>query len=100
MQALLIVSSSHCGVVSVEAFGAVIGHPQNEWIELRNLYSRACEATEAHDTPGERQQAVSIVEELRGDIALLERLIANAGGRKRLYDKQRTLETSARKNVF
>jgi energy-coupling factor transporter ATP-binding protein EcfA2 len=87
-------------VVSVEAFGAVIGHPQDEWIELKNLYSRACEATEAHDTPGERQQAVPSVEELCGDIALLERLIANAGGRKRLYDKQRSLETSARKNVF
>ncbi|TRL88681.1 hypothetical protein FNL65_34215, partial [Pseudomonas aeruginosa] len=38
-----------------EAFGAVIGHPAEEWEQLLAVYARACEATEAHDTPGERQ---------------------------------------------
>lgn len=55
-------------VVSVEAFGAVIGHPQR-WEQLLAVYARACEATEAHDTPGERQLPLPAREELLGDIA-------------------------------
>ncbi|WP_318351703.1 hypothetical protein [Klebsiella pneumoniae] len=56
-------------VVSVEAFGAVIGHPAEEWEQLLAVYARACEATEAHDTPGERQLPLPAREELLGDIA-------------------------------
>ena len=54
-------------VVSVEAFGAVIGHPAEEWEQLLAVYARACEATEAHDTPGERQLPLPAREELLGD---------------------------------
>jgi len=42
-------------VVSVESFGAVIGHTQAEWETLIDIYDRSCEAIEAHDTPAERQ---------------------------------------------
>lgn len=36
-------------VVSVDAFGAVVGHPQDEWESIQAVHARACEATEAHD---------------------------------------------------
>lgn len=55
-------------VVSVEAFGAVIGHPAEEWEQLLGVYDRACEATVAHDTPGARQLPLPSAEELLGKL--------------------------------
>lgn len=87
-------------VVSVEAFGAVIGHPVEEWELLQAVYSRACEATEAHDTPSERQLALPTREDLMADIALLSELIKNAAKRRTSYENQRRERTAKRKSLL
>ena len=87
-------------VVSVEAFGAVIGHPADEWEQLQDAYSRACEATEAHDTPGERQLALPTRDELLSDIALVLELVQRAAKRRTAYENQRRERTAQRKKVF
>ncbi|WP_447876420.1 AAA family ATPase [Serratia fonticola] len=87
-------------VVSVEAFGVVIGHPADEWDTLYSVYARACEATEAHDTPGERQLPLPVREELLGDIALVLELIKNATKRRTAYENLRRERTAQRKKIF
>lgn len=87
-------------VVSVEAFGVVIGHPVDEWDTLYSVYARACEATEAHDTPGERQLPLPVREELLGDIALVLELIKNATKRRTAYENLRRERTAQRKKIF
>jgi energy-coupling factor transporter ATP-binding protein EcfA2 len=87
-------------VVSVEAFGAVVGHPAEEWEQLQDVYSRACEATEAHDTPGERQLPLPTREEMLGDIALVLELVQRAATRRTAYENQRRERTAQRKKVF
>ena len=87
-------------VVSVEAFGAVIGHPAEEWEQLLAVYARACEATEAHDTPGERQLPLPAREELLGDIAQVLELIKNATKRRTAYENLRRERTAQRKKLF
>lgn len=87
-------------IVSVEAFGAVIGHPSAEWEQLLDIYGRACEATEAHDTPGERQLPLPTREELLSDIALTLQLVGEAGKRRSAYQKLRGERTDQRKKLF
>ncbi|CAI1559751.1 Uncharacterized protein conserved in bacteria [Serratia proteamaculans] len=87
-------------VVSVEAFGAVIGHPVDEWEKLLVVYARACEATEAHDTPSERQLPLPAREELLDDIALVLELIRNAAKRRTAYENLRRERTAQRKKLF
>ncbi|WP_318351685.1 hypothetical protein [Klebsiella pneumoniae] len=86
-------------VVSVEAFGAVIGHPAEEWEQLLAVYARACEATEAHDTPGERQLPLPAREELLGDIAV-SGINQNATKRRTAYENLRRERTAQRKKLF
>ncbi|TRL90829.1 hypothetical protein FNL65_34015, partial [Pseudomonas aeruginosa] len=83
-----------------EAFGAVIGHPAEEWEQLLAVYARACEATEAHDTPGERQLPLPAREELLGDIAQVLELIKNATKRRTAYENLRRERTAQRKKLF
>ncbi|WP_318351487.1 hypothetical protein [Klebsiella quasipneumoniae] len=85
-------------VVSVEAFGAVIGHPAEEWEQLLAVYARACEATEAHDT-GERQLPLPAREELLGDIAS-PGINQNATKRRTAYENLRRERTAQRKKLF
>jgi len=87
-------------VVSVEAFGAVIGHPADEWEQLLAVYKRACEATEAHDTPGERQLPLPTRDELLGDIAQVQELISKAFKRRTAYENLRRDRTAQRKKLF
>ncbi|MFZ4823935.1 hypothetical protein CQW32_04750 [Pseudomonas putida] len=87
-------------VVSVDSFGAVIGHPQDEWEALQAAYARACEATEAHDTPGERQLPLPSRDELLGDIALVVDLVDRAIKRRKAYEAQRSERTAQRKKLF
>lgn len=87
-------------IVSVEAFGAVIGHPSIEWDQLLEIYGRACEATEAHDTPGERQLPLPTREELLSDIALTLHLVGEAAKRRSAYQKLRGERTDQRKKLF
>ena len=72
-------------VVSVDAFGAVVGHPQEEWEKLQAVYARACEATEAHDTPGERQLPLPSPTDLGHDISVVTDLVDRANGRRKAY---------------
>jgi ABC-type phosphate transport system ATPase subunit len=87
-------------VVSVEAFGAVIGHPADEWEKMLAVYARACEATEAHDTPGERQLPLPTREELHSDITLILELINEAAKRRTAYENLRRERTAQRKKLF
>lgn len=87
-------------VVSVDSFGAVIGHPQGEWEELQAAYARACEATEAHDTPGERQLTLPSRDDLLSDIALVVDLVDRATKRRKAYSAQRSEWTAQRKKLF
>lgn len=87
-------------VVSVDSFGAVIGHPQDEWELLQEAYARACEATEGHDTPGERQLPLPSCEELLDEIALVTDLVESARKRRKAYEKQRSERTAQRKKLF
>ncbi|MFW5326149.1 AAA family ATPase [Pseudomonas aeruginosa] len=87
-------------VVSVDSFGAVVGHPQDEWEALQAAYARACEATEAHDTPGERQLPLPPREDLLHDIALVIDLVDRATARRKAYETQRNERTAQRKKVF
>ncbi|MNO88020.1 hypothetical protein D3C76_794550 [compost metagenome] len=87
-------------VVSVEAFGAVIGHPEAEWDQVLAIYGKACEATEAHDTPGERQLALPSREELLGDIASIVELVGEATKRRSAFQRSRGERTEQRKKLF
>ncbi|MCY1350067.1 AAA domain protein [compost metagenome] len=87
-------------VVSVDSFGAVVGHPQDEWEALQAAYARACEATDAHDTPGERQLPLPPRDELLRDIALVIDLVDRAIARRKTYETQRGERTTQRKKVF
>ena len=87
-------------VVSVEAFGAVIGHPVEEWEQLLEVYDRACEATEAHDTPSERQLPLPAREDLLNDIALILDLVGKANKRRSAYQAARSGRTERRKKLL
>jgi hypothetical protein len=87
-------------VVSVDSFGAVVGHPKDEWEALQAAYARACEATEAHDTPGERQLPLPSGAELVQDIALVIDLVERATVRRKAYETERGAQTTKRKKVF
>ncbi|WP_266170770.1 AAA family ATPase [Dyella subtropica] len=86
--------------VSVDNFGAVIGHPQSEWDSIYEIYERCCEVTDAHDTNGEHQLAIPEVSELLKDIATFQTLLANAARRKKDYNTQRAERNTARKKAF
>lgn len=87
-------------VVSVDSFGAVIGHPPDEWESLQAAYGRACEAIEAHDTPGERLLPLPTGQELSEDIALVIDLVERAVVRRKAYDAQRSVQNAQRKKLF
>lgn len=87
-------------VVSVDAFGAVVGHPHDEWELLQSIYARACEATEAHDTPAERQLPLPSRDELLADIDQVIDLIERAKARRKLYESQRSALTTKRKKAL
>ncbi|MDC6379876.1 AAA family ATPase [Pseudomonas graminis] len=87
-------------VVSVEAFGAVIGHPQKEWDELISIYDRACEAIEAHDTPAQHQLPIPTPDQLLSDVEKTINLIGEAAKRRKAFEKIRSDRNAARKKPF
>ncbi|GAB6405565.1 AAA family ATPase [Pseudomonas sp. MHK4] len=87
-------------VVSVESFGAVIGHTQAEWETLIDIYDRSCEAIEAHDTPAARQLPIPPPEQLLRDVEVAIDLIGEATKRKKAYEKARSDRNAARKKPF
>lgn len=87
-------------VVSVESFGAVIGHPQDEWDAIIEIYDRACEAIEAHDTPAEHQLPLPEAEQLLSDLTTTCDLIAKASVRRKAFEKQRSARNASRKKPF
>lgn len=87
-------------VVSVESFGAVIGHPQEEWDALIDIYDRSCEAIEAHDTPGEHQLPLPEPSQLLRDIEKTIELVGEAAKRRKAYEAARSARNAARKKPF
>ncbi|EJM56221.1 AAA family ATPase [Pseudomonas sp. GM48] len=87
-------------VVSVESFGAVIGHTQAEWETLIDIYDRSCEAIEAHDTPAERQLPIPPPEQLLRDVQVAVELIGDAAKRRKVYERARSDRNAARKKPF
>ncbi|WP_421560310.1 AAA family ATPase [Pseudomonas sivasensis] len=87
-------------VVSVESFGAVIGHPQAEWETLIDIYDRSCEAIEAHDTPAERQLPIPPPEQLLSDVQVAVEMIGEAAKRRKAYERVRSDRNAARKKPF
>lgn len=87
-------------VVSVESFGAVIGHPQEEWDALIDIYDRSCEAIEAHDTPGEHQLPLPEPSQLLRDIEKTIELVGEAAKRRKSYETARSARNAARKKPF
>ncbi|WP_318351599.1 hypothetical protein [Klebsiella pneumoniae] len=86
-------------VVSVEAFGAVIGHPAEEWEQLLAVYARACEATEAHDTRASANYRFPRVRSCSA-ISPSPELIKNATKRRTAYENLRRERTAQRKKLF
>lgn len=68
--------------VNVENFAAVIGMETADWEALLEIYDRACELTRAHDTTSEQQADIPGPEQLRADLAVLDRVIAAATRRR------------------
>jgi hypothetical protein len=87
-------------VVSVESFGAVIGHTQAEWETLIDIYDRSCEAIEAHDTPAARQLPIPPPEQLLRDVEVAVDLIGEAAKRRKVYERARSDRNAARKKPF
>ena len=87
-------------VVSVDSFGAVIGHPQEEWDAVMDVYDRACEATEAHDTPAEHQLPIPEPEQLLRDIKTVCEQIAKAKTRRSAFECERSKRNVQRKKPF
>jgi energy-coupling factor transporter ATP-binding protein EcfA2 len=87
-------------VVSVESFGAVIGHPQEEWDAVIEVYDRSCEATEAHDTPAEHQLPLPEPDQLLKDILTLSDQISRARARRSAFEGERTKRNTLRKKPF
>ena len=86
--------------VSLDNFGAVIGHPQAEWDNVYEIYERCCEVTDAHDTNAEHQLAIPEVSDLLNDIATFQTLLANATRRRKAYNTQRSERNATRKKAF
>lgn len=87
-------------VVSVDSFGVIFGHQESDWIKVDEIYARACEATEAHDTPGERHLPLPSIKVLLGDIQVLRTTIDAADQRRKAYEKVRSDKTRARKKLL
>ncbi len=87
-------------VVSVESFGVVIGHPQTEWDAVIDVYDRACEAIEAHDTPAEHQLPMPAPEQLLRDITTICEQIAKAKARRSAFETERSRRNAQRKKPF
>jgi len=86
--------------VSVDSFGAVIGHPQEEWDQVTEIYARCCEVTDAHDTNADHQLPIPDPSILMNDIDELKRLHGLAQKRRRKYEAERSDRNKRRKAAF
>ena len=86
--------------VSVDSFGAVIGHPQEEWDQVTEIYARCCEVTDAHDTNADHQLPIPEPSILMKDIDDLKKLHGNAKQRKNKYEAERSERNKRRKASF
>ncbi|WP_185822094.1 AAA family ATPase [Xanthomonas sp. GW] len=86
--------------VSVGSFGAVIGHPQEEWDRVSEIYARCCEVTDAHDTNAARQLPIPDPVVLLEDIAVFRAHLDLAKKRRRAFQAERSKQIEAAKNPF
>lgn len=86
--------------VSVDSFGAVIGHPQEEWDLVTEIYARCCEVTDAHDTNAFHQLPIPEPATLIQDAANFKGLLDNAKQRRRAYESARSEQNKARRTPF
>lgn len=86
--------------ISVDSFGAVIGHPQEEWDKVSEIYARCCEVTDAHDTNAEHQLTIPDPSILIQDIDDLKDLHAKAKQRQKAYNTDRSNRNQKRKAAF
>ncbi|MGY3232974.1 energy-coupling factor transporter ATP-binding protein EcfA2 [Luteibacter sp. HA06] len=86
--------------VSVGSFGAVIGHPKDEWDRMSGMYNRCCEVTDAHDTNAARQRPIPNPSELLEDIAVFKENLGKAKVRRKAFQKERGSQGEAAKNLF
>lgn len=86
--------------VSVDSFGAVIGHPPDEWTQLSTIYATCCEVTDAHDTNAAHQLPIPQAVELLAHIGEAKDLISKADTRRKAYENERGKKNKARKAPF
>jgi energy-coupling factor transporter ATP-binding protein EcfA2 len=86
--------------VSIGSFGAVIGHPQEEWDRVSEMYARCCEVTDAHDTNAARQLPIPEPAVLLEDIDVFRAHLDLAKKRKRAFQAERSKQSEAAKNPF
>lgn len=86
--------------VSVDSFGAVIGHPQDEWDQVSEIYDRCCEVTDAHDTNAAHQLPIPEPATLLQDMDNFRGLLDKAKQRRKAYQTARGARNTARKNPF
>jgi energy-coupling factor transporter ATP-binding protein EcfA2 len=86
--------------VSVDSFGAVIGHPQDEWDQVTEIYARCCEVTDAHDTNAAHQLAIPDPSTLEQDITNFKGLLDKAKKRRSAYETARGAQNKARRTPF
>lgn len=86
--------------VSVDSFGAVIGHPQEEWDQVTEIYARCCEVTDAHDTNADHQLPIPEPATLVQDIANFKDLLDKAKQRRRAYQNARSAQNTGRRTPF
>lgn len=86
--------------VSVDSFGAVVGHPQDEWQQVSDLYARCCEVTDAHDTNAAHQLPIPAPSVLLKDLNDFKDLLSKANQRRKTYETARGQKNKARKTPF
>jgi len=86
--------------VSVDSFGSVIRHPQEEWNQVTEIYARCCEVTDAHDTNAAHQLPIPEPVALVQDIANIKDLLNKAKQRRRAYANERSAQTTSRRTPF
>jgi energy-coupling factor transporter ATP-binding protein EcfA2 len=86
--------------VSVDSFGAVIGHPSEEWEQISSIYAVCCEVTDAHDTNAAHQLVIPHSTELLAHISEVRDLVGKADTRRKAYERARSDRNSGRRQPF
>lgn len=86
--------------ISVGSFGAVIGHPADEWEHILDIYDRCCEVTDAHDTNAEHQLPIPEPATLLSDLAIFKDHLDKADVRRKAFELARGKQGQVKKKPF